>query len=160
MRPGPIVGGAVNTYIARRQALLHDPTYEVPYLHPSLEEPLRETLGTIVFQDQVIAVSQAFAGFTPGQAESLRRAMSRKRSVEAMNAHREQFLDGAMQTHPDASDEVVAYVWEMNAGFSGFGFPKGHAASFGLTAYKSGWLRVHYTPEFLCSLLNEQPMGF
>ena len=92
VRPGPIVGGAVNTYIERRQALLRDPSYEVPFLHPSLRECLAETLGTIVFQDQVIEVSQAFAGFTAGQAESLRRAMSRKRSAEAMNSHREQFL--------------------------------------------------------------------
>jgi len=160
VRPGPIVGGAVNTYIERRQALLRDPTYQVPYLHPSLEEPLRETLGTIVFQDQVIAVSQTFAGFTAGQAESLRRAMSRKRSVEAMNAHREQFLDGAMRTHPDASDEVIAHVWAMVGGFSGFGFPKSHGAAFGVLAYKTTWLRVHHPSEFLCSLLNEQPMGF
>jgi error-prone DNA polymerase len=160
VRPGPIVGGAVNPYIERRQEILRNPDFEIPYLHPSLEEPLKETLGTIIFQDQVIEVAQAFAGFTAGQAESLRRAMSRKRSVEAMNAHREQFLDGAIRTHPDASDEVIAHAWEMNAGFSGFGFPKAHGASFGLTAYQSGWLRVHYTPEFLCSLLNEQPMGF
>jgi error-prone DNA polymerase len=160
VRPGPIVGGAVNPYIERRQALLENPDFQVPYLHPSLEEPLKDTLGTIIFQDQVIEVSRAFAGFTVGEAESLRRAMSRKRSVEAINAHREQFLDGAMRTHPDASDEVIAHAWEMNAGFSGFGFPKAHGASFGLTAYKSAYLRVHYPPEFLCSLLNEQPMGF
>jgi error-prone DNA polymerase len=160
VRPGPIVGGAVNPYIERRQEILRNPDFRVPYLHPSLEEPLKETLGTIIFQDQVIEVARAFAGFTAGQAESLRRAMSRKRSVEAMNAHREQFLDGAMRTHPDAGDEVIAHVWEMVVGFAGFGFPKAHGASFGLTAYKSGWLRVHYTPEFLCSLLNEQPMGF
>src|SRR5277367_5339162 len=160
VRPGPIVGGAVNTYIERRQALLADPDFQIPFLHPSLQEPLKETLGTIVFQDQVIEVSQAFAGFSAGQAESLRRAMSRKRSVEAMNAHREQFLDGAMRTHPDASDEVIAHAWEMNAGFSGFGFPKAHGAAFGLLAYQSTWLRVYYFPEFLCALLNEQPMGF
>ncbi len=160
VRPGPIVGGAVNTYIERRQALLANPDFQIPFLHHSLQEPLKETLGTIVFQDQVIAVSQAFAGFSAGQAESLRRAMSRKRSVEAMNAHREQFLDGAMRTHPDATDEVIAHAWEMNAGFSGFGFPKAHGAAFGLLAYQSTWLRVYYFPEFLCALLNEQPMGF
>jgi error-prone DNA polymerase len=160
VRPGPIVGGAVNPYIERRQEILRNPDFEIPYLHPSLEEPLKETLGTIIFQDQVVAVARAFAGFTAGQAESLRRAMSRKRSAEAMDAHRQQFIEGARRTHPDASEEVIEQVWEMNAGFSDFGFPKGHGASFGLTAYQSSWLRVHYTPEFLCALLNEQPMGF
>ncbi len=160
VRPGPIVGGAVNTYIERRQALLRNPSYEVPFLHPSLRECLAETLGTIVFQDQVIEVSQAFAGFSAGQAESLRRAMSRKRSAEAMNSHREQFLDGAARTHPDGSDEVIARVWNMVAGFAGFGFPKSHGAAFGLLAYQSTWLRVHHPSEFLCALLSEQPMGF
>ena len=67
VRPGPIVGGAVNPYIERRQALLRDPEFQVPYLHPSLQEPLRETLGTIIFQDQVIEVARAFAGFTAGR---------------------------------------------------------------------------------------------
>jgi len=160
VRPGPIVGGAVNTYIERRQALLANPDFQIPFLHPSLQECLAETLGTIVFQDQVIEVSQAFAGFTAGQAESLRRAMSRKRSAEAMNSHREQFLDGAARTHPNASPEVIARVWSMVAGFAGFGFPKAHGAAFGLLAYQSTYLRVYFFPEFLCSLLNEQPMGF
>ena len=80
VRPGPILGGAVNPYIARRSALREDPGYVVPYEHPSLEPVLRDTLGTIIFQDQVIEVAMAFAGFSPGEAEGLRRAMSRKRS--------------------------------------------------------------------------------
>jgi error-prone DNA polymerase len=160
VRPGPIVGGAVNTYIERRQALLANPDFEIPFLHPSLEEPLKETLGTIVFQDQVIEVARAFAGFTAGEAESLRRAMSRKRSQEAMNDHRQQFVEGARASNPDVSDEVVERVWSMVAGFAGFGFPKAHGAAFGLLAYQSTWLRVYYFPEFLCALLNEQPMGF
>ncbi len=160
VRPGPIVGGAVNTYIARRQALLRDPRYVVPFLHPSLRECLAETLGTIVFQDQVIEVSQAFAGFSAGQAESLRRAMSRKRSVEAIEAHHLQFVLGAMKTHPDVGIELAELVWDMVAGFAGFGFPKSHGAAFGLLAYQSTWLRVHHPSEFLCALLSEQPMGF
>ena len=160
VRPGPIVGGAVNTYIERRMALLRNPNFQVPFLHPSLKDCLAETLGTIVFQDQVLEVSQAFAGFTAGQAESLRRAMSRKRSVEAMNSHREQFLSGAAATHPGVRDEVIARVWNMVAGFAGFGFPKSHGAAFGLLAYQSTWLRVHHPCEFLCALLSEQPMGF
>jgi error-prone DNA polymerase len=160
VRPGPIVGGAVNPYIERRRILLRDPTFQVPYLHPSLEQPLRETLGTIIFQDQVIDVARAFAGFSSGEAESLRRAMSRKRSQEAMDSHRQQFIDGTHRAHPDADEEVVEQVWQMVAGFAGFGFPKSHGAAFGLLAYQSTWLRVHYTQEFLCALLNEQPMGF
>jgi error-prone DNA polymerase len=160
VRPGPIVGGAVNTYIERRQTLLANPDFQIPFLHPSLQEPLKETLGTIVFQDQVIEVARAFAGFTAGEAESLRRAMSRKRSQEAMDDHRGQFVDGARTTNPDVSEAVIEQVWSMVAGFAGFGFPKAHGAAFGLLAYQSTWLRVYYFPEFLCSLLNEQPMGF
>ncbi len=160
VRPGPIVGGAVNPYIERRQRLRADPSFQVPYLHPSLEEPLRDTLGTIIFQDQVLEVAQAFAGFSVGQAEGLRRAMSRKRSAEAIEAHHRGFVEGAMAKHPDVGEELAEKVFEMVSGFSGFGFPKAHGAAFGLLAYQSTWLRVHYGPEFLCSLLDEQPMGF
>src|SRR6478736_2422302 len=160
VRPGPIQGGAVNPYIERRQAIRVDPTFEVPYDHPSLEPVLRDTLGTIIFQDQVIEVAMAFAGFSPGEAEGLRRAMSRKRSVEAIEAHHRRFVEGAMGTWPDVGEELAERVWSMVVGFSGFGFPKAHGAAFGLLAYQSTWLRVHYAPEFLCALLNEQPMGF
>jgi error-prone DNA polymerase len=160
VRPGPIVGGAVNPYIERRQRLLADPDYEAPYEHPSLREPLAETLGTIIFQDQVIEVARAFAGFTAGQAESLRRAMSRKRSEQAMQSHRLQFIQGALATHPDLSQATVERVWSMVSGFAGFGFPKAHGAAFGLLAYQSTWLRVHHPAAFLCALLDEQPMGF
>ncbi len=160
VRPGPIQGGAVNPYIKRRQALARDPGFQIPFLHPSLEEPLAQTLGTIIFQDQVIEVARAFAGFTAGEAESLRRAMSRKRSQAAIDSHRQQFVEGAKRTHPDASEEVIEQVWDTTRGFAGFGFPKSHGAAFGLLAYQSTWLRVHYLPEFVCALLNEQPMGF
>ncbi len=159
VRPGPIQGGAVNPYIARRQKLREDPSFEVPYEHPSLEPVLRETLGTIIFQDQVLEVAIAFAGFSTGEAEGLRRAMSRKRSEAAIQAYHERFVAGAKRVH-GVSDEVAERVFEMVRGFSGFGFPKAHGAAFGLLAYQSTWLRVHYGPEFLCSLLNEQPMGF
>jgi error-prone DNA polymerase len=159
VRPGPIQGGAVNPYIERRQRMRVDPDYEVPYEHPSLEPVLRETLGTIIFQDQVLEVAIAFAGFSPGEAEGLRRAMSRKRSEAAIEAHHKRFVAGAQALH--GVDEATAErVFEMVRGFSGFGFPKAHGAAFGLLAYQSTWLRVHYGPEFLCSLLNEQPMGF
>jgi error-prone DNA polymerase len=159
VRPGPIQGGAVNPYIERRQRMRVDPGYEVPYDHPSLEPVLRETLGTIIFQDQVLEVAIAFAGFTPGEAEGLRRAMSRKRSDAAIQAYHDRFIAGAQRKH-GVDEELAERVFSMVRGFSGFGFPKAHGAAFGLLAYQSTWLRVHYGPEFLCSLLNEQPMGF
>ena len=101
----------------------------------------------------------AFAGFSPGEAEGLRRAMSRKRSAEAIEAYHQRFLDGARETH-GVGEEVAERVYGMIVGFSGFGFPKAHGAAFGLLAYQSTWLRVHHGPEFICALLNEQPMGF
>jgi error-prone DNA polymerase len=158
VRPGPIQGGAVHPYLERRRRLREDPGYRIPYEHPCLEPILADTLGAIVFQDQVIQVAMALAGFSSGEAEGLRRAMSRKRSEEAMQAHRERFVEGAIArgVHPDVAGRVFAQIH----GFSGFGFPKSHAAAFGLLAYQSTWLRVHYGPEFLCALLNEQPMGF
>ncbi len=159
VRPGPIQGGAINPYIERRARLRGDPNYVIPYEHPALEPVLESTLGTIIFQDQVMQVAEAFAGFSAGEADGLRRAMSRKRSEEAMQRHRTRFVEGAM-CHSRADPQTAECVWEMVAGFAGFGFPKAHAAAFGLLAYQSTWLRVHYGPEFLCALLNEQPMGF
>jgi error-prone DNA polymerase len=159
VRPGPIVGGAVNPYIQRKQALRENPDFVVPYQHPSLEPVLKETLGTIIFQDQVLEVAMAFAGFSPGEAEGLRRAMSRKRSAAAIQAYHDRFVEGAARTH-GADQETAEEIFTMIAGFSGFGFPKAHGAAFGLLAYQSTWLRVHYKPEFTCALLNEQPMGF
>src|SRR3712207_2652282 len=160
VRPGPIQGGAVNPYIERRQRLREEPSFAVPYEHPSLEPVLKETLGAIIFQDQVIEVSMAFAGFSPGEAEGLRRAMSRKRSEAAIMAHHERFVAGAMATHDDVDEALAERVWNMVVGFSGFGFPKAHGAAFGLLAYQSAWLRIHHPLEFLAALLDEQPMGF
>jgi len=160
VRPGPIVGGAVNPYIDRLQKLRADPSFVVPYDHPSLEPVLRETLGTIIFQDQVIEVAMAFAGLSPGEAEGLRRAMSRKRSAAAIEAYHERFVTRAMARWDDVDEELAERVWTMVKGFSGFGFPKAHGAAFGLLAYQSTWLRVHYGTEFLAALLDEQPMGF
>ncbi len=159
IRPGPIQGGAVNPYIERRQRLREDPDYEPPSLHPSLAGVLRETLGTIIFQDQVLEVAQAFAGFGPGEADGLRRAMSRKRATVAIERYHERFIAGAAR-HVGADPQLAEQVWQMVAGFAGFGFPKAHSAAFGLLAYQSSWLRVHHGSEFLCALLNEQPMGF
>ena len=158
VRPGPILGGAVHPYIERRRALREDPGYEIPYEHPSLEPVLRDTLGAIVFQDQVIEVAMEFAGFSAGEAEGLRRAMSRRRSEEAMRRYEVKFVEGAVAKGVERA--VAERVYSQIVGFSGFGFPKAHSAAFGLLAYQSTWLRVHYGAEFLCALLNEQPMGF
>ena len=160
VRPGPIVGGAVNPYIERLQRLRADPSYEIPYEHPSLKEVLGDTLGTIIFQDQVIEVAQAFAGFSPGEAEGLRRAMSRKRSEAAIEAYHGRFVRRAVARWEDVDEALGERVWDQVKGFSGFGFPKAHGAAFGLLAYQSTYLRVHYATEFLASLLDEQPMGF
>jgi error-prone DNA polymerase len=158
VRPGPIQGGAVNPYIDRLQRLRRDPDFEIPYEHSSLEEPLRETLGTIIFQDQVLDVAIAFAGFSTGEAEGLRRAMSRRRSQAAIEAYHRRFIEGALAR---GIDEATAQkVFSMIEGFSGFGFPKAHGAAFGLLAYQSTLLRVHHGREFLAALMNEQPMGF
>jgi len=159
VRPGPIQGGAVHPYIERRKRLREDPAFEIPYEHPLLEPVLRDTLGTIVYQEQVIEVAMALAGFSSAEAEGLRRAMSRKRSEQAIEEHHDRFLVGAVGAN-GVPLETAERVWRQIQGFSGFGFPKAHSAAFGLLAYQSAWLRIHYAPEFLCSLLNEQPMGF
>ncbi len=158
VRPGPIQGGAVHPYIERRKRLREDPGFEIPYEHPLLEPALKDTLGTIVFQEQVIEVAKALGGFSSSRAESLRRAMSRKRSEEAMRSHHDAFIAGAGEQ--GVTEATAERVWAQIKGFSGFGFPKAHSAAFGLLAYQSAWLRIHRAPEFLCALLNEQPMGF
>ena len=158
VRPGPIVGGAVNPYVRRRELLREDPNFRVPYDHPLLEEALGETLGVIIFQDQVLQVCQALAGFSDGQAESLRRSMSRKRSKEAMDAHWEAFRDGALERGVD--ETTAQKIFQQVTAFSEFGFPKSHAAAFGLLAYQSVWLRYYYGTEFYVALFNNQPMGF
>ena len=158
VRPGPIQGKAVHPYIEHRQRLREDPSFEPPVDHPLLAEPLRDTLGVVVFQDQVLEVAMALAGFSVGEAEGLRRAMSRKRSEEAIEAYRGRFVDGAARNGVDG--ETANLVYDKLAGFSGFGFPKSHAAAFGLLAYQSTWLRHHHPSEFLAALLNAQPMGF
>jgi error-prone DNA polymerase len=158
VRPGPIQGKAVHPYVERRQKLRDDPGYRAPADHPLLEEPLRETLGVVVFQDQVLDVAVHLAGFSVGEAEGLRRAMSRKRSQAALEAWRERFVAGALE---QGVEETKAHeLYDKLVAFSGFGFPKSHAAAFGLLAYQSAWLRHHYAPEFLAALLNAQPMGF
>jgi error-prone DNA polymerase len=158
VRPGPIQGKAVHPYIEHRQRLREDPGFVPPVDHPLLSDCLHATLGVVVFQDQVLEVAIALAGFSVGEAEGLRRAMSRKRSHDALEAYRERFVQGAL--HKGVDEETADLVYDKLVGFSGFGFPKSHAAAFGLLAYQSAWLRHHHPAEFLCALLNAQPMGF
>ncbi len=158
VRPGPIVGGAVNPYVRRREAQREDPDYRIPFDHPLLEEALGETLGVIIYQDQVLQVCRSLAGFTDGQAESLRRAMSRKRSREGMRAHWEAFLAGARAR--GVEDGITRKVFRQVVAFSEFGFPKSHATAFALLAYQSAWLRHHFPTEYYVALFNQQPMGF
>src|SRR5262249_44053753 len=157
-RPGPIQGKAVHPYIEHRQKLREDPSFVPPVDHELLRGPLKDTLGVVVFQDQVLEAAMALAGFSVGEAEGLRRAMSRKRSQEAIEAYRGRFIEGAARNGVDA--ETADAVYDKLAGFSGFGFPKSHAAAFGLLAYQSTWLRHRHPREFLAALLNAQPMGF
>jgi error-prone DNA polymerase len=154
VRPGPIVGGAVTPFVERRM----NPDYKPFYDHPKLETILEETLGVILYQEQVIQVAEVIAGFTPGQADQLRRAMTRKRSHEAMESMRTQFIEGAADEEVDR--EMADQIFTKLAGFADYGFPKSHAAAFGFLAYQSCWLKHYYPAEFLCALLNNQPMGF
>jgi error-prone DNA polymerase len=158
VRPGPIQGKAVHPYVDRRERRRKDPTYVIPHDHPLLADCLEETLGAIIFQEQVLDVAMALAGFSVGEAEGLRRAMSRKRSQDAIEAYRERFYAGAAAN--GVPRETAELVFSKINGFASFGFPKSHAAAFALLAYQSAWLRYHYPGEFLCALLNAQPMGF
>jgi error-prone DNA polymerase len=153
IRPGPIQGGAVHPYIAR--CLGQEP---VEYDHPLLEPFLEETKGVFVYQEQVVQAAMAIASFSSRQAEDLRRAMSRKRSREAMEALRAEFFAGAAENGVDAKTADVIY--QKILAFSSFGFPKSHAAAMAVTAFQVGWLKRYYPAEFYCALLNEQPMGF
>ena len=162
VRPGPIVGGAVNPYVRRREDQRHarerGMPYEPPLDHPLLKEALGETLGVILYQDQVLQVCQALAGFTAGQAEALRRAMSRRRSRELMDEFWDDFRQGALAL--GVTETVAQKVFTQVVAFSEFGFPKSHAAAFGLLAYQSAWLRHYHPVEYYVGLFNNQPMGF
>jgi error-prone DNA polymerase len=155
VRPGPIVGGAVTPYVQRRE----NPDYVPEYDHPRLEKLLKETLGVILYQEQVVQVAEELAGFSAGQADQLRRAMTRKRSAEAMEAMRAEFVAGCL-AQGDVDPETAEDVFDKLTGFAEYGFPKSHAAAFALLAYQSCWLKHYYPAEFLCALLNNQPMGF
>jgi error-prone DNA polymerase len=158
VRPGPIIGGAVNPYVRQRELSRRGIAPAPVYDHPLLEPVLRETLGVILYQEQVLGVAMALAGFSPGQADQLRRAMTRKRSHEAMARLWTQFRAGALAKDVDL--ETAQSVFRKLTGFAEYGFPKSHAAAFAILSYQSSWLKHYYPAEFICALLNNQPMGF
>jgi error-prone DNA polymerase len=153
IRPGPLQGNMVHPYIRRRKGL-----EKVTYPHPRLKPILEDTLGVLLFQEQVIQVATTIASFTPGEADALRRAMSRKRSKDAMNEMRQRFIDGAKNN--GIKTTLASRTFEALEGFAEYGFCKSHAAGFALLCYESAWLKKYYPAEFYCALLNNQPMGF
>ncbi|RLC61072.1 MAG: error-prone DNA polymerase, partial [Chloroflexi bacterium] len=153
IRPGPLQGNMVHPYIRRRQG-----KEKVSYPHPRLKPILEETLGVILFQEQVLRCAIAIAGFTPGEADSLRRAMSRKRSKQAMDKLRQRFMEGAKRN--GVTEATALRIFNTLKGFAEYGFCKSHAAGFALLAYQSAWLKHYYPVEFYAALLNNQPMGF
>ena len=153
IRPGPIQGNMVHPYLRRRHGL--EP---VSYWHPALEPVLSETLGVMLFQEQVLRTAMVLAGFSAGEADMLRRALSRSKPGPEMDMLCARFISGA---EGKGIDNVAAgTVFSQLAGYAGFGFCKSHSASFALIAYQSLWLRHYYPSEFYCALLNNQPMGF
>ena len=153
IRPGPIVGQMVHPYLNRRAG--REP---VTYAHPSLEPILRRTLGVPLFQEQLLRMAMAAAGFTGGQAEELRRAMGFKRSEKRMRVIEQQLRDGMAQQ--GITGETAEQIITSIASFALYGFPESHAASFAHIAYASAYLKAHYPAVFYTALLNNQPMGF
>lgn len=152
-RPGPMQADMINPFIARRHG-----EEEVTYLHPSLEPVLRETYGVILYQEQVLAISHALAGFTYGQADSLRRAMTTDRSQAEMEKIRDSFIESACGRGVDR--KIADEVFSRLRSFAAYGFCKAHAASFARIAYQTAYLRTHYPAEFMTGILNNEPMGF
>jgi error-prone DNA polymerase len=153
IRPGPIQGEMVHPYLRRRAGL--EP---VTYPHPSLEPILERTLGVPLFQEQGMQVAIAAAGFTPGEADELRRAMGHKRSHERMAKICGKLVDGMAKN--GIEPDVARRIFNQISAFADYGFPESHAASFALLVYASAWLKLYYPAEFACALLNSQPMGF
>ena len=158
VRPGPIVGGAVTPYVHRRELQRQNPAYRPRVDHELLEDVLEDTLGVILFQDQVLEVATRMGGFTPGQADQFRRAMSRRRLLAAMEGFRDRFIAGAREKN--VTERGARAMFDKLAAFSEFGFPKSHAYAFAILAYQSAWLRRRYSAEYYAALFNNQPMGF
>lgn len=153
VRPGPIQGNIVHPYLRRRRG-----EEEVIYLHPSLEPILERTLGVPLFQEQGMKLAVVAAGFTPSQADQLRRVMSHKRSEERMAALCEELALG-MRNNDFPEPAIETIIHQLRA-FANYGFPESHAASFSLLVYASAYLKRYFAPEFYCAILNAQPMGF
>ena len=154
IRPGPIQGGSVHPYIKRRNGI--EP---VTYDHPSMEPALRKTLGVPLFQEQLMQLAVDCAGFSPAEADQLRRAMGAKRSTERMRRLRDRFYDGMARCH-GITGEVADRIYEKLEAFANFGFPESHSLSFASLVFYSSWFKLHHPAAFCAALLRAQPMGF
>ncbi|HXV64834.1 MAG TPA: error-prone DNA polymerase, partial [Vicinamibacteria bacterium] len=153
VRPGPITGGMVHPYLRRRNG--EEP---VTYPHEILKPVLEKTLGVPLFQEQVMRLAVVAADYTPGEADQLRRDMAAWRRTGRIERHRERLVS-RMQAKGIAL-EFAERVFQQITGFGEYGFPESHAASFALISYAAAYLLRHYPAEFVCALLNAQPMGF
>jgi error-prone DNA polymerase len=153
IRPGPIQGHAVHPYIRRKQG-----REKVTYAHPLLEPILKDTLGVILYQEQIIEIAMHVAGMTPSQADGFRRAMTRHLNRVEMSSLEGDFIGGCLanQVPREVADQLFAAV----QGFAVYGFCRSHAAAFARTSYETAWLKLNHPVEFGCGLLNNQPMGF
>jgi DNA polymerase III alpha subunit len=154
IRPGPIQGNAVHPYLRRTQGL--EP---VTYLHPSLEPVLKDSLGVILYQEQVMRIAIEVAGFTPAGSDAFRRAMGTWRSEREMEKLHVEFVEGCIRGQGLAREDAEE-LFRQCAAFASFGFAKSHAAAFARTAYESAFLKLFYPAQFLVGLINAQPMGF
>ena len=153
IRPGPIQGHAVNPYLRRRRG-----EEKITYLHPLLEPILERTLGVPLFQEQLMEMAVAIAGFSPADADELRQAMAAKRSAARMEKMRVRLYEGMAAR--GVTGPVADQVFDALAAFANFGFPESHSVSFAHLVYSSAWLKLHYPAAFTAGLLNSQPMGF
>ncbi|MBE0580031.1 error-prone DNA polymerase [Devosia sp.] len=153
VRPGPIQGDMVHPYLKRRQGL--EPT---TYPSPELEHVLKKTYGVPLFQEQAMKIAIVGAGFTPGEADRLRRAMATFKRTGGVGVFKDKFLKGMAEKGyaPDFAERCFQQI----EGFGSYGFPESHAASFALLVYVSCWIKCHYPDVFATALLNSQPMGF
>jgi len=153
VRPGPIQGGMVHPFLRRREGLEPE-TYPKEILRQALER----TRGVPIFQEQVMQIAVLAAGFTPGEADGLRRAMAAWKRKGGMEKYQKQLIDGMLERGYE--QKFADAIFRQIQGFGEYGFPESHAASFALLAYASSWIKCHEPEAFLCSLLNSQPMGF
>jgi error-prone DNA polymerase len=152
IRPGPIQGGSVHPYISRRNGV------EWKHDHPLLRNALDKTLGVPLFQEQLMQIAVDVGGFSPADADELRRAMGSKRSTEKMEKLRERLFTGMAAN--DITGELAEKIFGKMLAFANFGFPESHSISFAALVYYSAWFKLYYPAAFCVALLNSQPMGF